>query len=307
MRALRASASIALTIVACQALAVAQTSPPATGTPPASAAPPPNYPPPPGAQPPSANDPPPPGYQQPPPGYQQQPPPGYQQPPPGYSQPPPGYSQPPPPGYYQPPPPGYYPPAAYGYPQAPPPPRPPPRTHGFLALPYIGVTTFAGQSNAPNPYGTGFALGTLVGGRLNPSFSLNGELRMDAINFRNVPSGEKWEAFEFDFDLSPLFHVPFATGEMVVGPKLGFAGYDETDTMTNGLETFRQHWSGFSAGFNAGVFFAVSRVMSLGGMFSFTIRDPSQVCGTIAGQTEHCQTADFHSEKVFGFQAGALF
>src|SRR5437773_1892137 len=86
MRVFGLSVLIAVSVVAVEAFAVAQTNPP------------------------------PQDYQQPPPGYQQQPPPGYQQ------QPPPGYQQQPPPGYQQQPPPGYQqqpPPQTYGYPSQP--------------------------------------------------------------------------------------------------------------------------------------------------------------------------------------------
>ena len=157
-----------------------------------------------------------PGYQQPPPGYQQQPPPGYQQAPPAYPpgyQPPPGYQQPPP-GYYQPPPayyppPGYYPPA-YGY-QPPPPCRPcrRARRRGHTASSRCRISasprrpeskaraTAAERSSAP-----------CVGGRLNRAFSLNGELRLDSLDFRNVPSSTVGSGTELDIGFSPLFHVP---------------------------------------------------------------------------------------------------
>jgi hypothetical protein len=340
MRASRATFSIALSVVVFQTVANAQSTPapPAAATPPASpgATPPapPSYPPPPGQTPPAnpppqvgqpqspGAQPPPPGYQQPPPGYQQQPPPGYQQqPPPGYQQqpppgyyqqPPPGYYQQPPPGYYQPPPPGYYPPPqAYYYPPPgygqPPPPsaqRPPPRTHGFLAMPYIGVHSRPGETG--QGYGPGATFGALIGGRLSPSFSLNGEMRFDVINFRNEPAGETWDATEGDLALSPLFHVQFPTGELVFGPKLGFFFYEETDKAGSN-EIFRRTANGLSAGFNAGVFFAVNRVMSLGGMLSFTLRDPGQVCDKLPAQTENCVTDDYAARKVFGFHAAMLF
>ena len=140
-------------------------------------------------------------------------------------------------------------------------------------MPYIGFATFAGDSGMF--YHPGFSIGTLIGGRLNPTFSINAELRIDTVNFKNVPSGMRWEASEFDFDFSPLFHVPFATGEFVVGPKIGFAGYQEHDT-DGGLETYNMHWTGLSVGVNGGVFFAVSRFMSLGGLLSLTVRDPER-------------------------------
>jgi len=335
MRASRLSVLTVASLVGVPVLAAAQTSPPpAESTPPASAAPsyppPPGQPAPPGNQPaPPAPQPPPPGYQQPPPGYQQ-PPAGYQQPPPGYQQPPAGYQAPPPgypppgyqgppgyyqapPGYYQPPPPGYYPPPGYAY-RPPPPggypppaPRPPPRTHGFLALPYIGTESHTGSSGAA--YNPGFIIGALIGGRLNPAFSLNGELRADILSLKGVPQNEKWEASEFDFAFSPLFHVQFPAGEFVVGPKLGIFGYEERDSI-NGTETHKQTWSGVTYGVNAGVFLAVSRIMSLGGMLSYTVRDPSQVCDTdetVAFPMEHCVSDNYQAENVLGFHAAMLF
>src|SRR5215471_7726615 len=127
MRVFGLSVLIAVSVVALEAFAVAQTNPP------------------------------PQDYQQPPPGYQQQPPPGYQQPPPGYQQPPPQtYGYPSQPGYAPPPPPG---------------------KHGFLALPYIGLQSH--QENDSTDLGTGFMLGTLRGGRVNPACSTTGELRTD--------------------------------------------------------------------------------------------------------------------------------
>lgn len=322
MRAFKASLSIAVTVVVLPAFVAAQTTPPPSYPPPPANAP--ANPPPPGYQQP------PPGYQQPPPGYQQpqqQPPPGYQQPgpqqpPPGYQQqppPPPGYypQQPPPPGYYpqQPPPPpgyyppGYYPPPAPGYypPPAPRPERPAPRTHGFLAMPYLGFHTFAGATGAV--YSPGATLGALIGGRLNPSFSINGEIRLDALNFKNVPSSEQWDGSEFDIGISPLFHAQFpsGTGEFVIGPKLSFSGYEVTLRDDFGSTITHDRWNGWSAGFNAGVFFAVGRVLSLGGLMSFTSRHPTERCPDDQFGVEQCTSGDYSSENVFSFTGALLF
>ena len=313
MRAITAFLSIVLTVAAHEAIAIAQTAaPPGPATPPAGAAPPPStstpaYPPPPGApQPPAVNQPPPPGYRQPPPGYQQQqPPPGYQQqqpPPPGY-QPPPGYYQPPPPGYPQQPPPGYYPPPGYGY-QPSPPPSPPPRTHGFLALPYLGTASHVGPNSSD--LGPGFMIGALLGGRLNPTFSINGELRVDVLNYRNLAAGDTRNATESDLAFSPLFHIQFATGELVVGPKFGFFTYDEDDS-TFGVASGTYSASGTTYGVNAGVFFALGRAVSLGGMISYTVRDASQQCMTPPGGSKKCTDANYAAEDVLGFHAGMLF
>jgi len=255
---------------------------------------------------------PPPDYQQqqPPPGYQQQPPPGYQQPPPGYQQqPPPGYQQQPPPGYYQQPPPaGYYqqPPTAYqpapGY-AAPPP--PPPGRHGLLALPFIGIESHQGDSGVGlNP---GLVLGGILGGRIGSTFSINGELRIDVLNPKNTQSGVDETAVEVDFALSPFFHMPFPSGEFLIGPKLGFFGA-ASQLSYGGIDGDKTSASGFVYGFNSGVFLDVGQRSALGGMLTFAVRDATSVCYTPAGGSEQCgSVSNLVPEKVLGFQFAALF
>ena len=288
MRAFRLSALIAFSTAALEALAVAQTAPADPNAPP-------------------------PGYQAPPPGYQQQPPPGYdqqqQQPPPGYQQqPPPGYQQQPPPGYYQQqPPPGYYqqPPTAY---QPPPgtyaPPPPPQGKHGFLALLYTGFATHTGDTG--DGLGPGLILGGILGGRVNPQFSINGELRLDVLNPNNVNAGYDVTAFEFDLAFSPLFHLPFANGEFVVGPKLGLF-VSAFDIKYGGVSYGTESFTGYVAGINSGVFFDVSRSVALGGMLSLSFRDPKQYCMTPDGGTENCIDVTADAETVIGFHGGVLF
>jgi len=273
MRVSGFSVLIAVSVVALEAFAVAQTNPP------------------------------PQDYQQPPPGYQQQPPPGYQQPPPGYQQPPPGYQQQPPGGYQQPP------PQTYGYPQQPGyAPPPPPGKHGFLAIPYLGFEQHEGSTG--DNFGVGFIMGGILGGRINPQFSINGELRIDILNPKNT-GGDDVTAVEVDIAFSPLFHVPFQQGEFVVGPKLGAYGFSFSD-MVGGVEANKGNASGYAAGFNTGVFFNISPTVALGGMLSFTLRQPTKECSTPYGYAETCGTSlpgggDFPSEKVLGFHGGAMF
>ena len=270
MRVFGSSVLLAVSVVALQSFAVAQTSPP------------------------------PPDYQQPPPGYQQQPPPGYQQ------QPPPGYQQQPPPGYQQPPPAGYPPPQAYGN-SAPPPgyAAAPPVKSGFLALPYLGISSLQGTTGENN--GAGFLLGALLGGRINPMLSLNGEVRFDILNPKNVNSGYDVGEAEFALSFSPLFHAPFPQGEFVIGPKLGIFGY-ALEAKYGGQTVDKVSASGLELGANAGVFFNISPTVALGGILSFTVRDPSKVCETVYGYAEQCNdSTDFDSQKVLGIHAGALF
>jgi hypothetical protein len=172
-------------------------------------------------------------------------------------------------------------------------------------MPYLGVSTHVGDTGANLE--AGGTLGVLLGGRLSPSFSINGEFRADTLNFRNVPANEKWEGSEIDLVFSPLFHHQFSAGELVIGPKLGIFGMEERDTL-NGADNGKYSRAGLSAGVNAGAFFAVSRVMSLGGMFSFTVRDARNDCFTPpGGSSPDCISGDYPAEKVLGFHGALLF
>ena len=58
------------------------------------------------------------------------------------------------------------------------------------------------------------------------------------------------------------------------------------------------------------MFLAVSRFMSLGGMLSFTVRDPTEVCNTdetVSFPAEHCASGDYRPRTCLGFHAAALF
>ena len=299
MRAVRFVLLVTSVVVVARGLASAQTTPPPQGTPPVGQPQPPpqGYPPPPQGQ----------EYQQPPQGYPPQQ--GYPQQQQGY--PPPQQGYPPPQGYQQPqqyppayqPPPGYAPPPGYGQPGYGPP--PPPHRSGFLALPYLGFTRHLGDTGTN--LGTGVALGALLGGRLNPQFSLNGEISINFLSVKNLPPGEESTAVEIDFTFSPLFHAPISnTAEFVLGPKLGFFGAAE-ERRYNGASLGTLSANGLAAGFNAGMFFAVSPSTSLGGMMSFTIRDPSTSCFKAPGGAEQCEDIDATAEKVLGFNFGALF
>ena len=292
MRAFRLSALIAFSTAALEALAVAQTTPPPTD---------PNAPPP--------------GYQAPPPGYQQQPPPGYQQqPPPGYQQqPPPGYQQQPPPGYYQQqPPPGYYqqPPTAY---QPPPgayaPPPPPPGQARLSRAPLPRARIAPGRQPA-TVSARASSSARILGGRVNPQFSINGEFRIDVLNPKNVPSGVDVTVVEVDFAVSPLFHVPFPNGEFVLGPKLGFFGAAGSTSRTEASSTATEQLpAGSSPGSTPASFFDVTRAHGPGRHAQ--LRRFAIPAGPARRRAADANTAidgqHSASEKVLGFQAGALF
>jgi len=306
MRAVRFFLLVASVVVVGHGLSSAQTTPPPQE----------------GTTPPAGQQQPPAGQQQPPPaGYppqDQQPPAGYPQQQPGYpppqqGYPPPQQGYPPPQGYpqqqpgYAPPPgypPGYQPPPGYAQPPGYAPP-PPPQRSGFLALPYIGFESHLGDTGTG--LGAGFVLGALLGGRLNPQFSLNGEISIDVVNLKDQAPGDEVSWVEVDLAFSPLFHAPLSsTAEFVVGPKLGLAILGQ-ESRYYGVTTDEITRTGLAAGFNSGIFFAVSPNTSLGGMLTFTIRDASQECTKTPGVAEQCYDINVPAEKVLGFNFGALF
>jgi hypothetical protein len=176
-------------------------------------------------------------------------------------------------------------------------------------MPYLGVATQTGEQGTR--YSSGGIFGAIVGGRLNRAFSLNGELRLDSLDFRNVPSSASWSGTELDIGFSPLFHGQFASGEFVLGPKISFFTHQESflGSDINGFTTqYHENWTGWSTGFNAGVFFAISRFASLGGVVSYTLRMPTEVCTRMDFSSfEDCQSGDYPSANVLGFHAAALF
>ena len=135
-----------------------------------------------------------------------------------------------------------------------------------------------------------------------------GELRMDALNFKDMPVSQQWDASEFDFGISPLFHAQFPSGngEFVIGPKLSLFAYQATIRDNVNFTTTTQHGSGWSAGLNAGVFFALGRVMSLGGLMSFTSRNKTEICPDDQG-IQPCMSGDYPAENVLSFTGALLF
>ena len=171
-------------------------------------------------------------------------------------------------------------------------------------MPYLGLHSYHGEGYS-DVYDPGLRLGTLLGGRIGPSFSLSGELTFDFSNFSNVPSGVTTAEVAVDVAVSPLVHLPFGTGEVVVGPKLGFFGLG--GSASNGIDMAEYSASGLVAGLNAGAFFAVSRDVALGGLLSFVLRDSRQFCDETPSGDEVCTDVDANAAKVLGFTAAAMF
>lgn len=256
-----------------------------------------------------------PGYPQQQPGYppqdyqqqQQQPPqPGYPPQQPGYPPQQPGYppqqypQQPgyaPPPGYGTPP--GYGPPAGY----APPPPyMPPSGHHGLLAMPYLGINGFAGDTG--NGVGPGVRIGGLLGFFASPMFSLNGEL---SIDFMNLDSNlyPNTSGVRASISIAPLFHLPAGGNlEVVVGPKLGV--WDEELSDTSGSNA-SQSASGYLVGLNAGLFARAGRTW-VGGLFTFESATPDKACANDGFSGDSCVTlTNATSEKVLSFDGALMF
>jgi hypothetical protein len=232
------------------------------------------------------------GYPQQQPGYPQQ---GYPQQQPGYPQ--QGYPQQ---GYPQ----QGYPQQGYpqqGYPQQAP---PPPLKSPFLKIGYIGAVIPVGQSSDHD--GVGFRIGTILGVRLAPQFSLNGELTLDIDNPKNTTPGANAGEAEFDLALSPLFHLPIGNMELVVGPKLGFYADSLTESGGGATATFTN--TGWVAGVNAGAFASLSGGTSIGALVSFVSRKATEACASGTGVPEQCSTdISGPSYKALGITGAILF
>lgn len=268
---------VAAVVFGVGSIAAAQSPPPAQ--PPAGQAP--AWSPPEGANQPGPNTPvvPPPGTP---------PAPGY--PPPGYA--PPGY---PPPGYAQP---GYPPPGVTGQ-------QPPVKAarSGFLVLPFLGVHSYQGDGGEGTS--VGLRLGTLLGGRVHPMFSINGGIGIDVINLKNVPAGVETTGVSLDLTLSPLVHVPVGNLEFVLGPKLG--GWAIQQEAKQDGATAKQSISGAVLGVNVGMFANVSDKMAVGGLLNFDLRTLGEGCQTLPGEAEMCGEVTGDSNKVVTATAALLF
>lgn len=180
---------------------------------------------------------------------------------------------------------------------------PPPEKHGFLGMFYVGGHHYFG--NAGKNLGTGLRLGTILGGRLNPQISLNGEITLDILNPKNEPSGVDASGLDADITFSPLFHVPSGNVELVVGPKLGARAYAQS--VSRGGFTTTGSVSGFTWGLNAGLFFALSPGASLGALLNFEARTHDESCAQGAGLPEVCTKQNQPAaDKVMGINIAVL-
>ncbi|MDB4980075.1 MAG: hypothetical protein JWM82_827 [Myxococcales bacterium] len=176
--------------------------------------------------------------------------------------------------------------------------------HGFLAMFYLGAHHFFGDYGA-NRVDTGFRIGTILGGRLTPQISLNGEITLDVLNPKNVPPGLDVTGLDADIAFSPLFHVPSGRMELVVGPKLGLRA---AAAQTNGGVSTSSSTNGYTAGINAGLFGAVTPGTSLGALLNFEVRTHDESCVKVGDFPESCSTQNQGSaEKLLGITLAVLF
>src|SRR5262249_39981198 len=141
---------------------------------------------------------------------------------------------------------------------------------GFLALPYLGLHSY--RNDSASGLDAGLRLGGLLGGGVNPMFSINWGITLGKSKPKNNSSrgdfNQKVDAVTF----SPLFHIAATERvDFVAGPKLGFFSIDTTQSAGMGM-TAMGTVSGTVAGLNAGVFFAVSGGSALGVLASAELK-----------------------------------
>jgi hypothetical protein len=150
-------------------------------------------------------------------------------------------------------------------------------------MPYIGVHVPTGDFG--DGYDAGLRLGTLLGGHLSPTLSLNGELTIDVLNPEGVPSGADVTAVMVDLLFSPLFHFRSDAFEGFIGPKLGAFGFSMSASYLG--DSFEGTARGFAYGMNAGFGIPVGN-MAIGGLFSYVGRHATQACTKLLGEPEEC-------------------
>jgi len=207
-----------------------------------------------------------------------------------------------------------YPPPAPAYPPAPAPSAYPPPTmasgfsepgfrRGFFAMPYLGLHIPVGSSG--DSMDPGFRIGALLGGHINPMVSLNGEMTIDVMNPKDVPSGMDVTEVMVDVLFSPLIHFGNGQIEGFFGPKIGAFGMSGTASM-NGMSADTSA-RGLAYGFNLGAAIPVGNI-AVGGLVSFVGRHATHMCVTEPGQSEQCSDSPSGDDfKAFSITVAMLF
>lgn len=170
-------------------------------------------------------------------------------------------------------------------------------------MPYLGLHAVQGQ--AGSNFSPGARIGALLGGHVNSTVSLNGEMTVDVADPRNVPSGVTVTEAFVDLAFSPLVHLRNGDTEFVFGPKIGVWGLGAD--LSENAETVSMSASGFLFGINAGVFIPMGDV-AVGALLNLDIRSPpDEVCVSVAGKETCEKVMDGDALKVLGFTAAVLF
>lgn len=153
---------------------------------------------------------------------------------------------------------------------------------------YAGLHSFSGDGTSGTD--PGLRIGTILGGRVSESFSANGEITIDVINF-DAPDGATASGGMAQMTFSPLFHASTPTAELVIGPKFGAWAMANEASSAGVTATVEEQ--GWTFGANAGVFFPVGTgTTSLGMLFSFANMQITHACQTISGLGEQCPDVD---------------
>jgi hypothetical protein len=133
----------------------------------------------------------------------------------------------------------------------------------------------------------GFRIGAILGGRVLPELSLNGEIAIDVMNPSHVQSGVDVSIVMVDFVFSPLFHFGNDHVEGFVGPRIG--GFLMEGSSSYQSRSMEGSASGIAYGLNVGFAINAGKV-ALGAIFSYTGRHAMETCTKFSGSSETCDT-----------------
>jgi hypothetical protein len=172
-------------------------------------------------------------------------------------------------------------------------------------LGFIGVHSI---QNSDVDTGPGLRVGGIGGLRLSDQLSLNGEVLYDLVNPNASLSGVS--IYNVQVAAAPFFHAPVGpTADVIVGPKLGFFRYAASFDAGYGYTSSDFGENGLLVGVNAGGFFRVSPMLSIGGLLTFDFEDALSCSGNDAyGYTTYVYTScRKESLKMLSATAGILF
>ncbi len=175
-----------------------------------------------------------------------------------------------------------------------------PFRNGVLVLPSFGLlgATTGDKSRVSNG---GLRMGAIIGWHVSPRLSVNGEVGLAALEFkenttraRDVDTG-----FLLEYGLAPLFHQGAPKLEIVVGPKLGRFRYSLPEAPYG--EPFSRSL-GWTYGVNVGAF-APLQSMAIGGLLSYTVNRATTICDT----TCHARTSSVGDVHVLALSFAMLY